>query len=77
LHAISTLAERFGEGFVHLTTRQGVEIPHVSYENLVPLRAAIEEAGLRLASCKSPHQVERRTDPALEPGWPKGNNFFQ
>jgi DmsE family decaheme c-type cytochrome len=32
---------------------------------------------LAFTSCKSPHQVERRTDPALEPGWPKGNNFFQ
>jgi dissimilatory sulfite reductase (desulfoviridin) alpha/beta subunit len=50
LHAISTLAERFGDGFVHLTTRQGVEIPHVPYENLDPLRAAIDEAGLRLAA---------------------------
>jgi dissimilatory sulfite reductase (desulfoviridin) alpha/beta subunit len=49
LHAIAALAERFGEGSVHLTTRQGVEIPHVALEHLGPLRTAMEEAGLSLA----------------------------
>jgi dissimilatory sulfite reductase (desulfoviridin) alpha/beta subunit len=50
LHAVASLAERFGDGSVHFTTRQGVEIPHVSFENLNPLRAALEGAGLRLAA---------------------------
>ncbi len=49
LHAIAILAERFGDGSVHLTTRQGVEIPHVAFENLAPLRTAMEETGLSLA----------------------------
>jgi dissimilatory sulfite reductase (desulfoviridin) alpha/beta subunit len=50
LSAIADAAERFGDSQIHLTTRQGVEIPHVPYENLKPLRSALEEAGLRLAS---------------------------
>jgi dissimilatory sulfite reductase (desulfoviridin) alpha/beta subunit len=50
LQCIAVLAERFGDGTVHLTTRQGVEIPHVPYENLAPLRAALEESGLKLAA---------------------------
>ena len=50
LQAVARLAERFGDGSVHLTTRQGVEIPHVPFENLEPLRAALDEAGLRLAA---------------------------
>jgi dissimilatory sulfite reductase (desulfoviridin) alpha/beta subunit len=49
LDNIASLARRFATGEVHLTTRQGVEIPHVPYPNLEPLRAALEEAGLRLA----------------------------
>ena len=49
LQAIAALAERFGAGSVHLTTRQGVEIPHVPYENLESLRTALDEAGLTLA----------------------------
>ncbi|MGA2061093.1 MAG: hypothetical protein ABSG67_11475 [Thermoguttaceae bacterium] len=48
--AIADLAQRFGDGSLHLTTRQGVEIPHVPPENLTPLRAALEAAGLRLAA---------------------------
>jgi dissimilatory sulfite reductase (desulfoviridin) alpha/beta subunit len=50
LKTIAELAERFAAAEVHLTTRQGVEIPHVPYQNLEPLRAAMERAGLRLAS---------------------------
>jgi dissimilatory sulfite reductase (desulfoviridin) alpha/beta subunit len=50
LKAIAEIAERFADSKIHLTTRQGVEIPHVPYWNLEPLRAALEEAGLRLAS---------------------------
>jgi dissimilatory sulfite reductase (desulfoviridin) alpha/beta subunit len=50
LQTIAELARRFGNGCVHLTTRQGVEIPHVPYENLAPLRTALDEAGLKLAA---------------------------
>ena len=50
LATVAELAERFGDGCVHLTTRQGVEIPHVPLENLVPLRRALDDAGLKLAA---------------------------
>lgn len=50
LKIIAELADRFADAKVHLTTRQGVEIPHVPYPNLEPLREALEQAGLRLAS---------------------------
>jgi dissimilatory sulfite reductase (desulfoviridin) alpha/beta subunit len=50
LQVVASSAEQFGDGSVHFTTRQGVEIPHVPFENLVPLRAALEDAGLRLAA---------------------------
>jgi dissimilatory sulfite reductase (desulfoviridin) alpha/beta subunit len=50
LKALAEIAERFADSKVHLTTRQGVEIPHVPYANLEPLRAALERSGLRLAS---------------------------
>lgn len=33
-------------------------------------------AALASTSCKSPHQVTRRTEPNLDPGWPKGDSFF-
>ena len=34
-------------------------------------------AALVCTSCTSPHQVTRRTEPNLDPGPPRGNNFFQ
>jgi dissimilatory sulfite reductase (desulfoviridin) alpha/beta subunit len=49
LKTIAELAAKCGNGQVHLTTRQGVEIPHVPYENLESLRNTLEQAGLRLA----------------------------
>jgi dissimilatory sulfite reductase (desulfoviridin) alpha/beta subunit len=50
IQAIAQLAAQFGDGSVHLTTRQGLEIPHVMYENLAPLQAALEAAGVSLAA---------------------------
>jgi len=48
LDALSGLAAKYGRGQVHLTTRQGVEIPHVKEEDLGPLEEALEKAGLRV-----------------------------
>lgn len=50
LHVVASLAERFGDGSVHFTTRQGFEIPHVPYEKIDALRAELTPAGLRLAA---------------------------
>jgi dissimilatory sulfite reductase (desulfoviridin) alpha/beta subunit len=49
LKNIAEMAEKFGAGIVHLTTRQGIEIPHVPCRNLGSLARAIENTGLRLA----------------------------
>lgn len=46
LGAIATLAGQFGSGQVHLTTRQGVEIPDVPDGQVLALCDALEEAGI-------------------------------
>lgn len=51
LAAIGRIAENYGEGTVHLTSRQGVEIPFVHQDQLDNALAAIQEAGLVTASC--------------------------
>ncbi len=48
LKTIGELAERYGCGAVHLTTRQGIEIPNVPYANLEPLARDLASAGLTL-----------------------------
>ena len=34
LQAIQSVAEEYGKGYVHLTSRQGVEIPFIDYEHI-------------------------------------------
>ncbi|MDF7823024.1 hypothetical protein P4B35_03295 [Pontiellaceae bacterium B12227] len=50
LSAISAVAEKYGAGGVHLTTRQGVEIHEVSTENLKAAQAELESAGLKMGA---------------------------
>ncbi|MDR0610631.1 MAG: hypothetical protein LBG58_11010 [Planctomycetaceae bacterium] len=43
LRAAATIAQRYGNGTVHLTTRQGFEIPHIPYEKLPLMRKTLEK----------------------------------
>ena len=44
--AIAEAAERFGNGEIAMTTRLTVEIQHVPYDNIEPMRAFLKEYGL-------------------------------
>lgn len=46
LEAIREAADRFGRGRVHLTARQGVEIPDVPLDALPAIKAFLAEAGI-------------------------------
>jgi len=50
LSVLGELAERYGSGHVHLTSRQGVEIPNVRLGDLDAVRSALAHAGLELAA---------------------------
>jgi dissimilatory sulfite reductase (desulfoviridin) alpha/beta subunit len=45
LKAIVAAAEDFGDGYVHLTSRQAVEIPNVKLEDLEPLKSVLNVGG--------------------------------
>ncbi len=49
--SIGKIAEKWGRGEVHLTTRQGVEIPWVKYEELVEITKTLDEIGTPPGSC--------------------------
>ncbi|MDR2438491.1 MAG: hypothetical protein LBE12_03835 [Planctomycetaceae bacterium] len=49
LRAAATIAKRYGNGTVHLTTRQGFEIPHIPYKKLPSMRKAIEKLPIESA----------------------------
>jgi thiamine biosynthesis protein ThiS len=51
LAKLQEVADRFGRGRVHLTTRQGVEIPFVHLKHFHEVREALREAGLDVGVC--------------------------
>jgi len=51
LSCIARVAEQYGRGFVHLSTRQGVEIHYVHRDNLENAELELRQAGVELGSC--------------------------
>ncbi len=51
LQAIRDAADRFGRGTVHLTSRQGVEIPFVPAESLAALKEFLAPSGVGVGVC--------------------------
>ncbi|MCL5957985.1 MAG: 4Fe-4S binding protein [Chloroflexi bacterium] len=51
LKVAAEIAEKFGRGEVHLSVRQSVEVPYVSYEHFDAVTAALKEVNWSVASC--------------------------
>ncbi|MDR3301448.1 MAG: 4Fe-4S binding protein [Spirochaetaceae bacterium] len=51
LRKIVEVADKFGEGYIHLTSRQGVEIPFVSLDDIDAVKASLAEVGLQPGAC--------------------------
>ncbi|MGE5189072.1 MAG: 4Fe-4S dicluster domain-containing protein [Gemmatimonadota bacterium] len=51
LEAIRRAADRFGRGAVHLTSRQGIEIPFVPAGSLAALREFLGPSGVGVGTC--------------------------
>jgi len=51
LARILEVAKRYGQGWVHLSVRQSVEIPYVHAEDLEKVREELAEVGQEIATC--------------------------
>ncbi len=51
LPVIARVADEYGQGYVHLSVRQTVEIPYVLYDRLEDCLAELAKAGLSPSSC--------------------------
>ncbi len=51
LDALSAISKKYGRGEVHLTVRQGMEIPDVNIADLDDLKADLAACGLELGAC--------------------------
>lgn len=48
---ISEVAEKYGHGYVHLTSRQGVEIPFVNFEDIETVKEELAKGGCKPGVC--------------------------
>lgn len=51
LETVSRVARTYGQGRVHLTSRQAIEIHHINVNNLTPAREELEQNGIVLGVC--------------------------
>jgi len=51
LPKLAEISKKFGRGHLHLTTRQGIEIPYVHFDNLEKVRNELAEVGLKIGAC--------------------------
>lgn len=48
LSKLQEISDKYGRGYIHITTRQGVEIPYVHIEDLDRLEEELREVGLEI-----------------------------
>ncbi|HEY5563548.1 MAG TPA: 4Fe-4S binding protein [Clostridiaceae bacterium] len=51
LKKIYEVSTKYGQGYVHLTSRQGIEIPFIKLEDVEAVKKELEEAGISPGTC--------------------------
>ena len=51
IKAVAEVAEKYGKGYVHMTSRQGVEIPFINFEDVETVRAELAKGGVNPGVC--------------------------
>jgi len=51
LKKIGEIADKFGEGYIHLTSRQSVEIPFVRFSEIDQVKSELAASGLQVGVC--------------------------
>lgn len=48
---LSEIADKYGRGYIHLTTRQGIEIPHVNFKDFEKVEKGLRDVELEMGAC--------------------------
>ena len=51
IRTVSEVAEKYGRGYVHMTSRQGIEIPFINVEQLSEVKEALAKGGVKTGVC--------------------------
>ncbi|HEX9059351.1 MAG TPA: 4Fe-4S binding protein [Clostridia bacterium] len=50
LKKVYEIANKYGEGYIHMTSRQSIEIPYIKFEDIEAVKKELAEAGLEPAA---------------------------
>lgn len=51
IKTVAEVAEKYGQGYIHMTSRQGIEIPFIQFEDIEEVRAKLAEGGVKPGVC--------------------------
>ena len=51
LRAVSEISQKYGQGYVHMTSRQGIEIPYIKLQDIETAKQELAQAGLQTGAC--------------------------
>lgn len=51
LNTVRQVADRYGKGYVHLTSRQGIEIPYIRLKDIDEVKQVLKEGGVEVGVC--------------------------
>ena len=51
IKTVAEVAEKYGKGYVHMTSRQGIEIPFVNFEDIEKVKAELAKGGVKPGVC--------------------------
>lgn len=51
LRTVQEVADEFGEGYIHLTSRQGIEIPFIKLADIEEVKRRLAEGGVETGVC--------------------------
>lgn len=51
LKKVYEIAEKYGQGYIHMTSRQSLEIPHIKLQDVEAVKKELAEAGLQPGAC--------------------------
>jgi len=51
LHKVSEIANKYGHGYIHLTSRQGIEIPFIDFKDINFVKEELNTVGLEPGAC--------------------------
>jgi dissimilatory sulfite reductase (desulfoviridin) alpha/beta subunit len=51
LEKIYRVAKKYGKGYIHLTSRQGIEIPFISLDDVEAVKKELAEGGVKIGVC--------------------------